>query len=275
MLRLTYDTRNGVPDTREIVPPQTEVFYVHHVAYPPGGLTPEERGYLLETIEEAKQIAAHGNETLEFAFPGNINPDTWKAAVSKHCYGWRWTNGLAYRQEKRPEEPSAKPSPMKRYFASLSKAFPEQASRLQEAMKASEGPRADPAHLLKKTPGYENLFRNRPWVSPTEALLGTGGLSVFCVADTQRFFDEAGLVTGQKENIATRGASFLLPVFTRQSFMMASRDTLRQWFGLFNLYLLEYVYAEGLLIASPTDLSHTVQAFEDKLRSIPGSTQSR
>ena len=138
-------------------------------------------------------------------------------------------------------------------------------------MKAAEGPRADPVQWLKKTPGYENLFRNRPWISPTQALLGTGGLGVFCVSDAQQFFENAALITGQTDNVAARGVSFLLPVFTRNSFATASRETLRRWFGLFNLYLLEYIYQEGLLIASRTDLSLLVENFGAKLRFLQAS----
>jgi hypothetical protein len=226
-------------------------------------LSPDELEKLRQFVAELIQSFAPPCQALEFVFPGNINPDTWKAIAQAHCYGWHWISGHAYRQDK-PPAPS-KPTPMKRYFSSLMKVFPEQAQRLQQVITASEAPHPDLAQRLTKMPSFEKLFRDRRWVSPTEAFLGTGGLAVFCVEDPDRFFREAAAASGQAGSMASQGMSFVIPLFTKESFMSASRETLRRWFDLFHIYLVEYRYSEGLLIASRHDLSEKVRPFQFQL----------
>ena len=260
---LTAVDFNSLVSAEAVTPSEPQSFFVHHIEYPQDGLSREELECLHQLVSDIKEAAAPQADSLEFAFPGNVNPDTWKATMQKHCYGWRWVTGLAFRQEKL-RAPSTKPSPMQRYFSSLSRAFPEHSQKLQQAIKASETPRGDPVHHLTKTSGFETLFRNRRWVSPTEALLGTGGFCLFCVSNREAFFRHAAQITGQAGSMSTQGVSFLIPVLTRESFLTASQETLYSWFGLFELYLLEYQYSEGLLIASRRDLTPILDAFHSK-----------
>jgi hypothetical protein len=236
---------------------ELECFHVWQIEYPPGGMSPEELAKIRALIVGLQAHVSPPAQTLHFAFPGNINPDAWKAITRAHAPGWEWSTGYAYRMDQLPAP--AKPTASKRYLSSLMKAFPEQAQKLSQAIADSEGSRPDLTHRFAKTSSYERLFRDRPWVSPAEVLAGTGGFAMFCVNDVDTFFCDAAVLTGRAGSMSTQGMSFLIPVFTKDALAIASRETLRAWFDLFELYAVEYGYSQGLLIASRSDLSALVK----------------
>ncbi len=241
-----------------IAEPALEVFPIWHIEYPPGGMSAEELAKVRSMVAAIEAAVVPPARTLHFAYPGNINPGTWKAVTRAHGVGWLWHSGQSYRMDRSAAQ--ARPKVSQRYLASLSKAFPEQAQKLREALAESEGPRPELTHRLAKTASYDKLFPGRPWVSPAEALVGTGGFAMFCVADTDAFIRDAAALTGRAGSMGAQGASFVIPVFTRSALGAAPRETLRAWFRMFELYILEYGYGEGLLIASRHDLRAIVEA---------------
>jgi hypothetical protein len=230
-----------------------ELFHVCRLDYPPGGLTAQELAKLRALVGQIVASVAPPAEPQYFVFPGNINPDTWRAVSSAHAVGWQWTTGHSFSMD-RPATPK-EPGNYKRHLSSLMKAFPSEAQKLQQALADSEAPRGVLTHRLTKTQGYEILFRDRPWVSPIEAFLGTGGFATFCVKDPGAFFSTAAALTGRSGSMSTRGLAFLIPIFTREALAAATRETLRRWFSLFDLYIAEYGYSRGLLVASHQDFS--------------------
>ena len=132
-----------------------------------------ERGALvagpLDTVgPEAEQFHVYHVEDAR----GNSRPRSWKCSEtwwrgwsgrfrnrrSRSTVGWQWRSGHAFQLG--GTAPRALPKTSKRYFASLMKAFPEQAPMLHQLIAETEGSRPQLAHEFSKTRNYETIFRD-------------------------------------------------------------------------------------------------------------------
>jgi hypothetical protein len=94
---------------------------------------------------------------------------------------------------------------------------------------------------------------------------------MFCVNDLETFYPAASALTGRAGSMSAGGMSFLIPLFTKDAVSNAPREKLREWFQLFELYVVEFGYSNGLLIASRHDFSAVVRNFEAQFFSLASS----
>jgi len=182
-------------------------------------------GRMVTSLVEARALQAS-----YFVQVAKIEKQPWRDLLSQNARFWKIRTGLGCR----PGRPLPRVPTLKDIATLRRPVLPEMVYEIL--------PDPDIRHFL--LPGEEIP-------SVTDVYLGCGGCGVFLVADGDVFTREAKAVFGGKlDEMFDRFFECFVPLFGLKDFTSASRETVRLWFDLFEIYIGEVQDEPGLLIAS-------------------------
>ena len=204
--------------------------YLYHIPLPGAPLDEQELERLRHFVDELVKALSSAKSFAPqyFVRMRRLDKEPWSDRMSANSQFWRVKVGLGIH----PGKPLPAPPSLKDVFSTKVMVLPEL------------------VYKIDTNPYVDTFLPNCEIPSPTNIYLGCGGCEVFLAANPPEFLADARRLFAEKLDPAYASLPFCVPLLGLQDFVGASRDTIRLWFGLFEVFIAEVRDDPGLLIAS-------------------------